>query len=66
MADTVISSLSDFKAAGLFSFAYFEPFAHLPGQNSTKFELVVNLATAKSLGLVIPLSDLNRAHEVIE
>jgi hypothetical protein len=28
---------------------------YVPGQNSTKFEMVVNLATAKSLGLVIPL-----------
>jgi ABC-type uncharacterized transport system substrate-binding protein len=34
--------------------------------NSTKFDMVVNPATAKSLGLVIPPSVLNRADEVIE
>jgi putative ABC transport system substrate-binding protein len=44
----------------------FEPFAYLPGQNSTKFEMVVNLATGKWLGLVIPPSVLKRADEVIE
>jgi putative ABC transport system substrate-binding protein len=38
----------------------------MPVQAATKYELAVNLKTAKALGLTVPASLLGRADDVIE